>query len=213
MWNTIESASMPARRHQIKPDHPIQIPRATKSRDSRIIDACILYIYGDSKDGERVTKYKDLAIITGAGAKTIQDAKIADKWEDFRLDLIAEQLKQRDGTELSFARKRSSREVKMIADEKERQILEIPKLEEQAQAIVEAMKEFPPGSKLYPGLVTSLDRVTKMLDERSGKASEEKEIEDMQKALIKLAAAGAKKAPEKTQKGENVTLVIEGDLP
>ena len=163
--------------------------------------------------GKRISKNKDLAVITGAGEKTIQEAKINDKWEDFRLNLIADTLAEREGGDLAyFQRTRSPEDLKLIADEKKRQRDEIPKLEAQAESILDAMKENPPGCKLYPGLVTALDRITKMLDDRSGKAVEEMEVADMQKALIKLAAASAKKPPSKSPRGVDSNLVID-ELP
>ncbi|MCK4518192.1 hypothetical protein KAT92_05410, partial [Candidatus Babeliales bacterium] len=160
--------------------------------------------------GKRVSSNKDLAVITGAGERTIQEAKVEDRWEDFRLDLIADTLKRREGGELAyFQRKRSTEELRLISDEKKRQRDEIPKLEAQAESILNAMKENPPGCKLYPGLVTALDRITKMLDERSGKATEEQEVADMQKALIKLAASSAKKPQRSSMGGENPSLTVD----
>jgi hypothetical protein len=200
---------MPDRKHQIRPDHPIQIPRATQSRDSRVIDACILFVFG-GPDGDRVTKNKELARITGASEKNIQEAKRDDKWEDHRLDLIAKQMEQREGGDLAFfQRQRTPEQQKMIADERERQRLEIPKLEEQAAAVLEGMKENPPGSKLYPGLVTALDRLTKMIEDRTGKATEDMEVADMQKALIKIAARGQTFSDKKIEQGQKPGLVVD----
>lgn len=200
---------MPIRNTPIKPDHPIQIPRATQSRDSRLIDACILYLYGDPHNGKRITKNVELAKISGAGEKTIQTCKISDKWEEFRLDQIAKQIEAREGTDLAFfQRSRTPEQVRMIADEQERQRLEIPHLEAQAELILNQMKESPPGSKMYPGLVTALQKITDMLEHRSGKAIQDDEVSDMQKALIKIAARRSKN-PSRSRNGEKPALVID----
>lgn len=200
---------MPKLSYDIDPNHELEIPRPTKSRDTRLIDACILYIYGDPQNGKRVTKCDDLALITGAGSKTIQTTKIGDKWEEFRMSLVKQQLEKRQGGELAwFQRRRSPEEIKLIEDEKRRQREEIPKLEAQAELILMRMKEDPPGSKLYPGLVTALDRVTKMLDDRTGKGQEEKEVAELQRALVKFAAEKASKPKEEDKIRDVVAEVL-----
>lgn len=203
---------MPRKRNDISPDHRLPIPRGTKSRDSKTIDACVLYLYGDPETGRRITEATDLAVITGGRLNTIQSSRTEDKWEDFRLNLIADRMEQKGNTLSYFQRKRTDAELKRIENEKVRQINEIPKLEMQAEAILDSMRENPPGSKLYPGLVTALDRITKMLDERTGKAEQEQEVLDMHKALIKVAASKATNENKQKQLGRDHALVID-ELP
>ncbi len=191
-----------ARVVKIREGHPAQIPAPTLKRTSRMVDAAILFIHGDVETGERVTQVKDLGAAVGLDARTIAQCMQSDRWEEFRLDLYAIKRREMANGELGmFTRKRSPEELRRISDEKDRQIAEIPVLQEEAGLIMKRIEGSDPVDKHYQGLLASLKKVEEMLEKRTGKEEIDKEEMEMRGGLMKLAIERAKRQ-EKPQPKE-----------
>ena len=177
-----------------------------------MIDAAILFIHGDVKTGERVTKAKNLAQICGIDDRLVCQVIQSDRWEEYRLDLYALERKKMVNGELGmFTKKRSVEDLQRIADERKRQIDEIPVLQDEAERIQKRLTKSDPCDKHYPGLLTSLQKVTAMLDDRTGKRDIEEEEKELRGGLMKLAIERAKRhdVPKKPEGEEDPTMVID----
>jgi hypothetical protein len=165
-----------------------------------MIDAAILYIYGDPATGIRVTDYDELTEIAGVTRQHLVNTKNHHKWENFRLDMIGEKFQKRNAGELGFLGKsRSPEELQRIKDERQRQLDEIPDLEKQASKIKATLSIIPATDKSYSSLVTTLDRITKMLADRTGLTDRMLEEDEIRKALIRIDESRAKTKTSKPQ--------------
>lgn len=201
-------------RHGLKelpPNHPIKLPLETLRMGTQMIDAAILYIYGDPSTGVRVTDTDELTEIAGCGRQHLVNTKNGHGWEGFRLDMLGEEFRKRRGGELGFiSRNRSQEEVARIDRERQRQLGEIPGLEKQAGKIMSTLKIIPATDKSYGTLVSALDRITAMLAERTGEADKRREEEELRKALIRVEEQRARHRPDKpTERGADHSRTIE----
>jgi len=205
---------MPKNRKTIVRDgHPVGLPEKTLTRSSRIIDAAILFIYGDVNTGERITMAKDLAQISGVEQRTISTVMQEDRWEEFRLDLYALKRQDMEHGELGmFTKRRSASEIKRIEDEKQRQIDEIPQLQEEAETIMKRIEVSDPTDKHYPALLNSLKKVEEMLEKRTGKLDKDTEDAELRGGVMKLAIEKAKRGenfgPKKGNEDKSMTIDI-----
>jgi len=183
-------------------NHPIKLPLETLRMGTDMIDAAILYIYGDPATGIRVTNYDELTEIAKCSKPHLMNTKNDHGWEQYRLDMIGEKFQQRRGGEIGFLGKnRSPEEVERINKERQRQIDEIPDLKKQAAKIKATLNLLPANDKRYLPLINALDKITAMLDDRTGVTEKRAEEEELRKALIRVeesrAKNGADKPPER----------------
>ncbi len=163
---------------------PIPVPRGTKKRDSRAVDAYLLWAHGDPDDPEegRVTCFKELARKVGMHDDSLRHARDDDGWEDFRL---AELAKIHEQTSLTImGRNLNPEELLRLTKEKERQIKEIPSLQKEAIRCRLSLKEYNPGSPEHAACLRALESVTRMLEARTGFEQAKKEEGDVFKAMI-----------------------------
>lgn len=183
-------------------DHPVKLPSGVLNRSSRIIDAAVLFIYGDPDTGERVYGIKDLAKRVGCDVMTVSHSMREDKWEEFRLDLVAERMMERtgEGRLALVGGQMEVGELRMVMRERARLEGEIPELERQTRLAMARLGELEPGEKGYSALLGVLEKLEGMLARRTGKEAYDGERVEVGKGLVRLAV--------KRAEGESV-----GELP
>lgn len=163
---------------------PIPVPHGTKKRDSRIVDAYILWAHGDPQEpGEgRITCFKELARRVDMHNDSLRRARDHDGWEDFRLAQLA---KTHEQTSLTImGRSRNPVELLRLTKEKERQIKEIPSLQKEAIRCRLSLKEYNPGTPEHAACLRALESVTRMLEARTGFEQARKEEGEVFKAMV-----------------------------
>jgi hypothetical protein len=127
------------------------IPEQTRKRRLKLQHAARLYIY------EGVDSMRDLSKKSGVDPKYLRRVKGEDKWDDF-----AEHVwRERTASTLTI---RTVEEQSLIDGEKERQHREVPKLQVEAERLIEAMAQAQPGSKLHAAILTSMKTVRGLLE-------------------------------------------------
>lgn len=179
-------------------EHGMPLPVGTLKRGSRLIDAAVLFIYGDTDTGIRVTELADLSRAVGIGPQSIKNAMVEDEWEVFRLGLVAGRLKERrgDGRLAVVGGQLDADELEAVRRERERLVGEIPCLEGQAVRIVTLLADARPGDKEHSALLSSLEKVERMLARRTGKDLWDSERMEVGKGLVKIAVERACKTEE-----------------
>lgn len=176
------------------------------SRTPRTVEAAMLYVYGDPTTGERVTDVREIArLVPGAVAQELRNIRREDRWDEFRLEMIANQIQEQraNGDMQLVGRKRTPLEMDAILAENARQQAEIPALKEEAARLMKSIAETDPSDRTYSSMVVSLGRVTEMLNTRTGKEEYEQEIAEGRRALLRMASA---KTQEKKTHGVDVVL-------
>jgi hypothetical protein len=198
----------------LDPDHPIKLPLETLRMGTKMIDAAILYIYGDPNTGIRVTDYDELTEIAGCTKPHLMNTKNDHQWEQYRLDMLGEKFQKRNAGELGFLGKnRTPDELKRIEEERERLLAEIPDLKKQAKKIQATLNLLPANDKRYLPLINALDKVTAMLADRTGVTDKKAEEEELRKALIRVSEAKAKSGTNKPTEHESEDHSRTIDLP
>jgi len=191
-------------------DFTLPLPHATRVRSPRSVEAAILYIYGDPTTGERVTDIVELSKrVPGSKAKELRAIRREDRWDEFRLEMIAREIQEKkaSGDMPLVGRKRTPLEMEAILGENARQQAEIPKLKDEAEKLMERIAETEPSDRSYSAMVVSLGRVTEMLNIRTGKAEYEQEIAEGRRALLKMASA------QKQQPKDHSVDIVMDELP
>ena len=177
----------------IREGHPLRIPERTMTRSRQYRTAALLYIYGDLETGEMDMSIKEISESTGCSEQRVSVIAKDDRWEEFRLDRIAELIEDDGIAPLQLMR--TSEELKRITEEHERQVLEIPVLVKEAGRVLDEMKITTVSEKKYASMVGTLDKLTKMLETRSGKENFDKQQDEIRKAQIRIEERKADKPP------------------
>jgi len=127
------------------------IPDGTKRRRLRIQHAARLYIY------EGVDSIAELSKKSGVHPKYLRKVKGEDDWDGYAERVWSE----RTASTLTI---RTVEEQSLIDGEKERQHREVPKLQQEAERLIEAMAAASPGSKLHAAILTAMKTVRALLE-------------------------------------------------
>ena len=212
MPSKIDLSRKPKRSNGLRPDpgRLIQMPEATLRRNRKMRDACILYMYGDPETKRNSLSFVEISDLVGIRhSKEISRAALLDKWEEFRLELIAKSMRKNSSDPSNpLALYRSSDELKRIQQEIVRQVAELPALEAEAARVLDLLEGYKSiDSKEYQMLVNTLDKLTQMIEKRAGKDAFDKQNDEISKARIRLAEKAHD--PELTRNPINDAKIIE----